>query len=300
MKISLISNKIIAVFLLVSLCYLNVISAKNYWECEDSNKKCKQSETCCSVNSNNTLFLSSDFKCFNGLDLICCGNEGVCEVDHVCNQKLQTCQKKSSWKWNINSYLPQEIDNLKVEFHNIFSLIKNYLDTEISEIHNDIVTRLESCHCRAVRNFTLGFICGLHVFNEAYEGTICAENFDGLLLELEDFIKFVRSIKYDDQFFENLKKAIDLLESLVKDYEQEKSDCKEVCSKIREILRRILNRFQDRNFMRRLSMHTIDNIGILRGKLEVAISNLKNRQIYDSGFNFGDLLRFWLLWDFEF
>lgn len=314
--------QIIAIFF-TFLFQLILINSKNYWECYSNPKViCQQTQTCCKIvkksPSKNSDFNS--FECFEGQNKICCGSTGVCEADEFCNPLINKCQKlkfnteskekKPENKNQIMLYKPPR--NLQIHKNNkneisletTSKVVIQLLDNFEIFIKNDVPKTLYELRSieisfANVPEFFDGFMSGLKIFESAYRNSTCAMQTQILIDDSFELISLFKNLKFDEHFFDKLHLAVDMLKHIYQDYLKQQKSCVPTFEKISCIMNKIMRRFNQRDFPRKLIGHTIIEFHELEKKVKDGFDAMKHQKFYQAGFNYGDVLRLFAFWDFE-
>ncbi len=255
----------IPIILIFSIIIGSVYSV-NFWECGSTGMKCAMDNTCCKRNIS-----PFGWACFPHVDAVCCDDEiGVCPKGTFCNTNEKKCNK------NALAFLEES---------------NKYIENDDYTLPQIELTPIDALF------FSKGFLDGVKIFDSAYRNTTCLGEAERFVDDINRLVNIFKNFTVEGLASE-IKEILHIVEDFVDISETEIPACKQTVHAFRDVFVKIYQRVSNQKYLEELASHTIFNLGKIKEISQKAVKDFNDKNYFDSGRGFGELVLFSLLWDF--
>ncbi len=252
------------------------VLCKEPWQCDSLGKfNCANNQTCCRSKVSTT-----GWACFPMVQAICC-SDGIsaCPQNTICNLAAKRCDAK-----------PRAF--LQVETEAVESTMQH--PEEVLAFLSEVST-LQPEDALA---FVTGFNNGLSFFLDLAHQAECQPDDPQIIQDvigIYDIIKSASLSDFSKIIPEILAKGVDAYQRISKI----SSGCKLYADEIQKVVDALTTHVKESGYYASLTLHTLSNVGSFSKKAQNGISAFKANNFNQSGFAFGDLIKFALFWNFK-
>ena len=255
-------------FSLIIIAIGSLTLCKEPWECGSSSYKCANDQTCC-----RSKISTTGWACFPSQNAVCC-SDGIscCPNNTICNLKDKRCDPKSLTFLGVVT-TPEEpmIEQPK----------------ENSQIQpSDAVA------------FASGFNDGFTFFKNLPHREECNPDDPQIINDVSSIFEILKNISVTNiisvvpQILEKAADAYQRISTL-------SQGCKLYADEVKKVSDALKAHIAKSGYYTNLTLHTVTNIGSITEKAKNGISQFESNNYNQSGVALGDLIKFFLFWNFQ-
>lgn len=152
-----------------------------------------------------------------------------------------------------------------------------------------------------IANFTKGKLDGLVIFNNltAERASCNIHNDPEILNDIYKICDLIKSMKDSSDYLEVIRRIIVTLQDLKPRKQELCRNCTELAKRMGEIVLHVVKYSLSPIHMAKVYGHTLLHLFDIKQKAMNFITHLNNKEAYEAGFDYGDLIRYVLYWDYN-